>query len=37
MILEKWLIEKLITMCVQEQEWIKALKSDNVNLIKLSF
>jgi hypothetical protein len=30
---KKWTIEKLIAMCVQEEDMLKAMKSDNVNQI----
>jgi hypothetical protein len=33
---KKWVIEKLINMCVQEEYMLKAMKSDNVNLVKHS-
>jgi hypothetical protein len=33
---KKWIIEKLIAMCVQEHERLKTIKSDNINLIKQS-
>ena len=32
--LDKWDIEKLIAMCVQEEERLKSLQGDSTNLVK---